>query len=185
MSKHVMLDLETLGNGNNAAVVTIGAYFFDTKNPSVEKDFYRLINPASSVKAGMKIDVSTVLWWMGQSDEARQQIIKAGKEGAQLTTALVEFSEWYKDLVSLNDGHSIPVWGNGATFDNVIIASAFQCAGLKKPWFYREDRCYRTLANMNTDITKPISEGVAHHALDDAKWQAKHLTLIFEKLNMD
>ena len=185
MSKHVMLDLETLGNGNNAAIVSIGAYYFDTNDPDNGEEYYVLINPSSSVAAGQVMDASAVLWWMDQSQEAREQMVKAGKEGLTLSAALLDFSRWYKSMVAKSGKTSLPVWGNGATFDNVIITSAFKTVGQEKPWYYRSDYCYRTLANLCQSVRKNELEGTLHNALDDAKIQAKHLVAILKKLNLD
>jgi DNA polymerase III epsilon subunit-like protein len=185
MSKHIMLDLETLGNGNNAAIVSIGAYYFDTNDPDNGEEYYVLVDPKTSVSYGQVMDASAVLWWMEQENDARQELVKAGKEGLNLSTALLDFSRWYITMKNKSGKTSLPVWGNGATFDNVIISSAYKSAGIDKPWFYRSDYCYRTLANLCQSVRKNEMEGTIHNALDDAKIQAKHLAAILKKLNLD
>ena len=185
MSKHVMLDLETLGNGNNAAIITIGAYYFDTNDPNNGEEYYVLVNPKTSVAYGQDVDTSTVLWWIEQSDDARQQLVKAGKEGLSLSAALLDFSRWYNTMTRNSGKTALPVWGNGATFDNVIMTNAYKSTKLDKPWSYRSDCCYRTLANLCQSVRKNEMEGTIHNALDDAKIQAKHLAAIFKKLNLD
>lgn len=177
-----MLDLETLGNNNNAAIVSIGAYYFDTNDPNNGEEYYILVKPSSSVATGQVVDVSSVVWWMDQSDDARKEIVRAEKEGSTLSAALLDFSRWYKAMQSKSGKTNLPVWGNGATFDNVIIASAFKLTGYEKPWSYRSDHCYRTLANLCPEVHKNEMEGTIHNALDDAKIQAKHLSAIFKKL---
>lgn len=185
MSKHVMLDLETLGNGNNAAIVSIGAYYFDTSDPNNGEEYYVLVNPSTSVGFGQVMDASSVLWWMDKSDDARKEIVKAGKEGLTLSDALIDFSRWYITMLKKSGKTTLPVWGNGSTFDNVIISNAYNAVGVDKPWFYRSDYCYRTLANICQSVRKNELEGTLHNALDDAKIQAKHLAAIFKKLNLD
>ena len=185
MSKHVMLDLETLGNGNNAAIVSIGAYYFDTNDPDNGEEYYVLVDPKTSVGFGQVMDASSVLWWLDQSEDARKELVKAGKEGLSLSTALLDFSRWYITMTKNSGRTALPVWGNGATFDNVIMASAYKTTGLDKPWFYRSDYCYRTLANLCQSVRKDEMQGTIHNALDDAKIQAKHLAAIFKKLNLD
>ena len=185
MSKHIMLDLETLGNNNNAAIVSIGAYYFDTEDPNNGEEYYVLVNPATSVGYGQVMDASSVLWWMDQSEDARKELVKAGKEGLSLSAALLDFSRWYITMTNKSGRSSLPVWGNGATFDNVIMASAYKTTGIDKPWFYRSDYCYRTLANLCQSVRKDEMQGTIHNALDDAKIQAKHLAAILKKLNLD
>lgn len=158
----VMVDLETLGNGSTAAIISIGAVAFDAESGKIESEFYVNVDPQSCVDAGLKMDVSTVMWWMKQSDEARSAF---NVKGESIEVALNMFKEWYPQSAAL--------WGNGATFDNVILDNAFKAAGMNRPWHFTKDRCYRTLKNLRPDI-KQDKVGVAHNALDDAKFQALH-----------
>lgn len=162
--KNVMVDLETLGNGSNAVIISIGAAVFD--NYSVGDTFYVNVDPQSCVDAGLKMDVSTVMWWMQQTEQARA-VFK--KDNSPLEVALGEFSAWYPAGAAL--------WGNGATFDNVILSNAYRAVGVKQPWDFWNDRCYRTLKSMYPHI-KLERSGVAHNALDDAKSQALHAVRI-------
>ena len=73
--KHVMLDLETMGNGPRAAIVSIGAVFFDPLTGELGAEFEAAIDLRSSAKSG-EIDPDTVLWWLGQGEEARAGLIK-------------------------------------------------------------------------------------------------------------
>ena len=182
--KHIMLDLETMGNESNAAIVAIGACEFLLPGRVREHweakpgEFYQKVDLESSVKAGMQIDTSTVLWWMRQSDDAR----KSTFEGATipLGDALRQFSIW---VTALGD---CAVWGNGATFDNVIIRSAFKAVGLPVPWSFRNDKCYRTVVNLLPESRRPVFErsGVAHNALDDAITQVLYLQKVYKELGL-
>ena len=162
--KNVMVDLETLGNGSNAVIIALGAVEFG--DGELGRTFYMNIDPQSCVDAGLKMDASTVVWWMHQSDEARAAF---KKPGAPLELVLGEFSSWYPPGAAL--------WGNGATFDNVILANAYRAVGVKQPWDFWNDRCYRTLKSLYPHV-KLERTGVAHNALDDAKSQAMHAARI-------
>lgn len=159
-----MVDLETLGNGSNAVIVSIGAVEFD--NLGVGREFYALIDPQSCVDIGMQIDASTVLWWMKQPDDARKALTAGGH--VPIKEALFAFTNWMREV------EAAYVWGNGATFDNVILANAYRKADIPQPWKYYNDRCYRTLKNLYPTVEQPADIGTAHNALDDAKWQAQH-----------
>lgn len=165
---NVMLDLETLGNSNNAVIVSIGAVVFDTGG--LKDEFYINIDPESCVAEGLALDASTVLWWLKQSEAARGAITSPARPPVSLRSALDQFSKW------------IPVdsrvWGNGATFDNVILENAYRATGLPAPWGYWNSLCYRTLKSIFWNVEYPVFEGVAHNALDDAKHQAKHAVAI-------
>lgn len=181
--KNVMLDLETLGTGNRAAVVAIGACVFD---PHVEglihadQQFYCAITPESAIAAGLEVDGSTVSWWMQQSAEARAKTFPT--EGAlDIYSAMSRFLGFMEPL-----GRDAAVWGNGATFDNIVIRSAFKAVKLPVPWSFRMDKCYRTVANLLPKAEQPAftRHGTAHSALDDAITQALHLQKVFKALGL-
>lgn len=158
---HIMLDLETFGTEAGSAIASIGAVRFD--ETEIGDSFYACVDLTSCQTHGLRFDASTITWWMSQSDEARQAL---AVHPVSLPTALESFAAWV--------GKPDAVWGNGATFDNVIIAAAFRACGIKQPWRYSQDRCYRTLAGLcpNTPIER---SGTHHNAKDDAITQAKHL----------
>ena len=74
--QHIMLDLETMGTGPNAAITAIGAVKFDPDKGEIVETFYFKVNLESSVKQGGVIDASTVIWWLGQNEEARAEMQK-------------------------------------------------------------------------------------------------------------
>ncbi len=156
----IMLDLETMGTNSNAAIIAIGAVRFDKK---VTDKFYEVVTLQSCVDAGLEMDASTVMWWMDQSKEARDQF---KRDGIKLKFALFQFAAWA--------GEGAEVWGNGASFDNAILANAYSKCGLEQPWAFYNDRCYRTVKSMNKDI-KLKRVGTYHNAVDDAESQALHL----------
>ena len=166
---NIMLDLETMGNGSNAAIVAIGAVAFDIRKRELGTTFYRVVTLDSSMAEGGVCDASTIMWWLSQSEEARSAI--GSYSGAvTINEALAHFECWYTQ-VAADDGE---VWGNGATADNVWLANAYRRVGLRVPWSYRKDRCYRTVKALHPEVErKPY--GIAHNALDDAKGQALHL----------
>lgn len=170
---NVMVDLETLGNGNSAVIVSIGAVKFDVLTGLSEDTFYAVVDPETCVSAGMQMDASTVVWWMSQSDSARSMFQDASK--VSLMDALLRFSAWFPTGACL--------WGNGATFDNIILRSAYQLTGNKTPWDFWNDRCYRTLKNLNPNI-KHERTGTHHNALDDAIFQAEHAVKILASMGV-
>ena len=62
-----------MGKGQRAAIVTIGAVFFNQMTGELGAEFEAHINLSDSARFG-EMDPDTVLWWMGQSDEARAAI---------------------------------------------------------------------------------------------------------------
>lgn len=163
---NVMVDLETMGTLPGSSVVAIGAvHFTDT----IKSSFYMTISLKSNAEAGLRIDDDTVNWWLSQSIEARS--LFRDKNATQLPTALRQFSAWMFNIGKVAD---ILLWGNGATFDNVLLRSAYDAINTKAPWSYRNDMCYRTIKNIYPDV--PMNRvGTHHNAMDDAESQALHL----------
>jgi len=90
----IMLDLETMGTGPNAAIVAIGAAAFCPHERRVlGKTFYAPVSLESSVNGGGVVDAGTVQWWLQQSTEARALFEKYAPSQS-IDNALYEFSTW-------------------------------------------------------------------------------------------
>lgn len=165
---NVMLDLEAMGNGPNAAIVAIGAIAFDIESGELGPAYYNRVSLESAVEGGGVMDTSTVTWWLQQGDEARQEIARPG--GMHINEALQSFATWLAESTEPD----VAVWGNGASFDNVILRGAYQRAMRAVPWKWWNDRCYRTIKAQHRDV--PFERlGTHHNALSDATSQAMHL----------
>jgi len=167
MLDNFMVDLETMGNGPEAAIISIGVVGMDFENGELGDEFYAVVDLQSSIDNGGKVDPSTISWWMMQSEDARE-LFKM--DGELLPSTLAKLALWLKQR-----SPKPKIWGHGATFDNVILSSAYKNAGLHRPWSYREDRCYRTIKAMFPGVPEMEQIGTVHNALDDAKHQARHL----------
>lgn len=154
-----MLDLETLGNQPGSVIVALGAVKFD--HQEILDSFYERVDAQSCVALGLRLDV---LWWLKQSDAARHEITQPG---CPIAEVLRRFAAWVNDP-------DAAVWGNGASFDNVLLTAAYDLAGLPRPWKYYHDRCYRTVRALHPEVPL-VREGTLHHALADATAQARHL----------
>lgn len=163
---NVMIDIETMGTGSNAAILSIGAAKFDPlQDRTVTDSFYARIDLSSSLAAGLTITASTVEWWL-HDDRAAARKALAASEAVDLFSAMQGFADWFGPK-------SLPTWGNGATFDNVIVRNAMERIGVTCPWNFWDDRCFRTMKNIHP-LIEPVErpEGVAHHALHDAIYQS-------------
>lgn len=132
-----------------------------------------------------------MLWWLGQSDEARAAIAYNvdGEKRMALLQALQKFQEWL--MANGQEGKRPYVWGNGAGFDCTIMANAYEAVRKVRfigYWNGFQDRDVRTVVDMGRDLLgfdpkkdMPF-EGVAHRALDDAKHQARYVSAIYQAL---
>ncbi|WP_278535032.1 3'-5' exonuclease [Delftia acidovorans] len=167
----LMIDTETMGLPPTGALLSIGAVFFDLHTQSLGPTFNRTINLASSVKHGGTIDAGTVLWWLRQGDEARKAVAYGGEP---IDLVLADFAAWIAQTCRHDD---VRPWGNSSTFDLTIIGGAFQRLGMKAPWYFTNERDFRTVRNMFPHIEyDPGEKGAgAHNALADAQFQVAHL----------
>ncbi len=79
------------------------------------------------------------------------------------------------------------VWGNGATFDNVILRGAYERAGRICPWEFWNDHDVRTIVTLGSSVGfDPKRDmpfiGDVHNALADARHQAKYVSAIWQKI---
>lgn len=173
MATHVMLDLETFGQGNNAAIISIGAVKFNATE--ILDRFLVGVEPESSQAAGLTIDASTVKWWLDpERQPAWAEWLKLEKD--DLGVALDGFSIWV-------GRDQMRIWGNGTAFDNVIMRNAYERYALDYPAPFWLDSCYRTVESLAPDV-RLERVGVHHSPADDAESQARHLMRIAEHLGV-
>ncbi len=175
---HLMIDLETMGKNPDAPIISIGAIFFDPQTGDMGPEFSKTIDLET---AGGVIDRDTIKWWLKQSREAQSAIMT---DEILLDDALLQLREFIDE----NSGEFfVRVWGNGANFDNVILRRSYERQGIPCPWRWSNDRDVRTIVELGKAIdfdarTAIPFEGVRHNALDDARYQAKYVSAIWQKL---
>lgn len=171
----VMLDLETLGVETDSVVISLGAVYFDPYSEELGKEILMTINDNSREDQvrnhGRYVSPSTVSWWMEQSRDAQR-----GSFGVQNSYSTEEVLSAFTNFL----GPTTRVWGNGASFDNVILANLYKAYGRQVPWHFTADRCYRTVKNLPQAPGFIKRIGTLHNALDDAKTQAVHLQQIYK-----
>lgn len=177
---HVMIDLETMGNDSYSSIVSIGAVNFDIETGETGKEFYIDVSFQSCIDFGLGINASTILWWLGQNEEARQKLINGQKNASDLPTALQKLS----DFIELCGGKDVQVWGNSARFDMGLLQNAYQKAKMTYPWDFRKERCVRTLLAFKPEAKKAVANvGVAHDPVDDCLFQIRYCTEVWKSLD--
>ncbi|ELJ9856998.1 3'-5' exoribonuclease [Escherichia coli] len=175
---HLMIDLETMGKNPDAPIISIGAIFFDPQTGDMGPEFSKTIDLDT---AGGVIDRDVIKWWLKQSREAQSAIMT---DEIPLDDALLQLREFIDE----NSGEFfVQVWGNGANFDNVILRRSYERQGIPCPWRYCNDRDVRTIVELGKAIdfdarTAIPFEGERHNALDDARYQAKYVSAIWQNL---
>ena len=180
---NLMIDLETMGKKPDAPIVEIGGVFFDPQTGELGAEFYTAVDLASDMNLGAKPDGDTIIWWLKQSSEARSAICV--DDAQNIASALSELSAF----ISRNSENPnyMKVWGNGASFDNVILRAAYDRVALTCPWKFWNDCDVRTMVllgkQMGFDPKRNMPfDGIAHNALADARHQAKYVSAIWQRL---
>lgn len=181
----VMLDLETLGVRPGCTVLSIGAVMFGREGLGAE--FHAVISRNECRMYGLVEEERTVRWWADQSTEARKTLDAASSTSTSLAKPLLDVLHGFRTFLHRYGGEDVRVWGNGADFDQPILAASWYAAHAKSndllPWKPFNGRCYRTLKNLQRDV-KLERIGVYHNALDDAKSQAEHAVRLFQALSL-
>ena len=177
MTRHIMIDLETMGKGPRSAIAAIGAVEFDPYGQGLGRELYHRVDLASSVAAGLVIDADTVVWWMKQSEEARAEL--TNENNVPLHFALYDLAQ----MIAI-DGHPADtiVWANGTSFDFPILSHAYRACGMGQPWQYFNERDWRTVRKVGPNVDFERT-GTHHNALADACHQALHLQLVMARLH--
>lgn len=172
-----MIDLETMGLGEKAAVIQIGACYFDMEG-NIGDRFSVNVSLESEVVAGFTLDPSTIMWWMLQSEEARQLLFNP--------TPLLSFEAFNELNTFLKP--STELWSH-ATFDFVILMSHFNHYGLKGGTHWREARDLRTLVKLahyrNEQEDLAGSSLIKHNALHDCFYQVHYAVKCLNRLKGD
>jgi|TARA_B110000858_G_scaffold141292_1_gene160365 hypothetical protein len=167
----IMIDIETVGTGPDACILTIAAQTFDPNALGyLPQDYYARVDIDS--QPNREVDDATVEWWATQPQEAQDEAF--GEEGRiSLKQALEELSKLCF--------HCNLTWANGTTFDMVILENAYKQEQLPLPWRFWNVRDARTVYSLYPDLPKPKA---SHHALEDCKRQIDLLQQTLQHLGV-
>jgi hypothetical protein len=190
---HVMLDIETLGQGANAVITSIAAIAFDITTGQTGKTFHTHVDVDSCVRAGLDMEVETIKWWFKQSDAARNHFLEGQKRAVSLVEALSAFRT-FMSYLSVTEApiEELIVWGRGPRFDHAILTTAYTLLNVPLPWNFRNEMCVRTMEWLRPGIkeftpkvdTGHGSDGMgSHDAIKDAYYQIAYVSGIFQNLN--
>lgn len=172
--RHVMIDLETMGLTPDSAIVSIGAVLFDPRYGIDDfDDFYAELDWKGQKRT---IDDGTYRWWH-DPNKVSPAARKALKGSEELYDVLTELTLWLPQ--------DAKVWGNGATFDITMLEDAYRQHGQEVPWKFWNIRDVRTIKDLYESARGGFdkkSGGTLHNALDDAKYQAQYVTMMWKSI---
>lgn len=190
---HCMVDIETLGSGDDAPIVQIGAVLFhplakigNTARAAVEvphgivsmpgTEFNKHIKP-SKERMG-STDFDTLQWWMAQGRDAQMRVFDRSLARVELDDALCDLESWSRSW-----GRPVNFWWSDMDFDLRLLRAAWEKELSPVPCPYgsvdgphRGVRDVRTIKALGRDMgmAEPPFVGIEHDALDDA-WHQTHL----------
>lgn len=173
---HIMIDTESLGIGNTAAIISIGAIVFNPFAflPSLGESFEAHICPGLVESAGFSVEQETIDWWNQEEQAEAAKISLTGEMAPE--EAIHLFADWMNQQ---GDYENRIVWSKGIDFDLVKLNHFFQTFGIETPWHYQNQMDARTAINLakrkgfNPDTHAPSK--TMHTALGDARNQAYQL----------
>jgi exodeoxyribonuclease VIII len=170
-----MIDLETVSVKDNAAIISIGAVEFDIEEQRLLEEYYQNVELSSCLRLGLNREQGSIDWWAKDENKAARNELT--RDAIHIRDALIKFTNW------CGDENNVAPWSNGATFDLVIMKQAYIACSMRHPWKHFNESCYRTFKRMYPKVTRP-TQTMKHHALEDAKYQARHLMTILNAITM-
>lgn len=179
---HLMIDMEFLDTRPTAAILSIGAVFFDPEEQKIGNTFYTTVSADDCVRRhGMTISADTVKWWIDQDIKAIKAAFDTDKV-MMLELALIKFANFVSSVPS----DKLIVWSQGS-IDLEILKFAWTKLSdpkAKIPWMFRNERDLRTAWALFPNLDVPRKSGTTkHNALDDAINQANVALAIHAEIN--
>ena len=165
-----MIDIEGLGTGPDAAILTIAAQSFDPFGTGhYDRHYYARITLES--QENRRIQDDTLAWWATQP-EAQQEAF-AEDNRVPLDHAL-------DDLYRLAWQHDY-IWAQGPTYDINILEHAYKSYNKTQPWQFYRIRDSRTVLSLWPGRPVPPT---SHHALEDTRKQINILQQTLKHLDV-
>jgi len=173
MTKHLMVDLETMAVSPNAVILSLGAVHFNPYGNGYGDKLYFRINIDDQDALGREVDPNTITWWSQQDPIVMEEAFSPDNR-ISLVDAIDQFHKfaWGCDAF----------WAHGSIFDIVIIENIYKQLGKPVPWQYWQIRDTRTLFDLGVDPDMP--KGGKHDALQDAIRQSVGVQTVYAKLKI-
>jgi len=159
----VMIDIESLDTTPNCVILTIGAVLFDPKGQGVIDRLELRPTIEDQTELGRTINDDTLRWWSEQSAEAQEEALGDRDR--------MSFKDCMEVLYHFCWNHK-HVWSNGASYDVVVMETAFRQLDMRIPWPFYMIRDTRTLYDITGVKLKDEKHVTTHKAVEDAEHQA-------------
>ena len=165
-----MIDIEGLGTGPDATILTIAAQSFDPFGSGYyDRCYYARITLESQPDRNIQQD--TIDWWATQP---------AAQAEAFMEDNRIPLDQALDSLYKLAWQHKF-IWANGICYDMNILEHAYKSYGKSLPWQFYNVRDARTVYSLWPDCPRPPT---SHHALEDCRRQIDMLQATLNHLNI-
>ena len=165
-----MIDIEGLGTGPDAAILTIAAQSFDPFGTGYyDRHYYARITLESQENRCIQDD--TLNWWATQPEAQAEAFAEDNR--IPLDQALDELYRlaWQHDYI----------WAQGPTYDVNILEHAYKSYNKTQPWQFYRIRDSRTVLSLWPGRPVPPT---SHHALEDTRNQINVLQQTLKHLEV-
>ena len=165
-----MVDIEGLGPGPDATILTIAAQSFDPFGTGYYgRQYYARITLESQENRSIQQD--TIDWWATQPEAQAEAFMEGGR---------IDLDQALDSLGKLIWQHKL-IFANGPTYDMNILEHAYKSYNKPLPWQFYNVRDARTIYSLWPELPKPPT---SHHALHDCRRQIDMLQATLKHLNV-
>ena len=166
----LMVDIEGLGTGPDATILTIAAQSFDPFGRGYyDRQYYARITLESQENRSIQQD--TIDWWATQPEAQAEAFMEEGR---------IDLDQALDSLGKLIWQHKL-IFANGPTYDMNILEHAYKSYNKPLPWQFYNVRDARTIYSLWPELPKPPT---SHHALQDCRRQIDMLQATLKHLNV-
>lgn len=165
VKNNIIIDIETLGRRNDAAITQVGLVIAD-KNFNILNKFLIQIDPKAWHTCNRTFTGETLLWWMQQKNTP------VSNTSTHSVYSYKELIEKLKLIFRMYNTSETLVWTKGS-MDLFCIKDLFEYFDMELPWEFWQPRDIRTAKEFIEEWQ--TFENNNHNALDDALNQLREL----------
>ena len=167
-AKHIIIDIETLGRRNNAAITQVGIIPTD-KNFNALDQYLIQIDPNVWNTCDRTFTGETLLWWMKQTNTP------VSKFPTQIANSYKDLVEKINYIFRIYNTEDSIIWTKGS-MDLFCLKDLYEYFNMDIPWKFWQPRDIRTAKEIIKDW-KICKNTNLHNALEDAFIESKELQI--------
>ena len=177
--KHVMLDIETLGVGDKAPILSVAAVNFNLHTGEYldyfthDATLHKKISLEDNIKYGFNIEPDALRWWLKTDANLLNETIHKKNHYTKIEDVISKLNKFCLNKY---------VWARSPSFDINHLKRVADACNLNLNINYQKEMDVRTLQTLYPEVSNSIEfEGKAHDALQDCIHQIKIVSEIYNK----